>query len=100
RRAREVEEVIARRLVGLALEQVALVEAIERRLDDAGVLTRLDPLLQPLALRTAGDVHQRGHPVEGGEQLVVHRTRLDDPRPADDHRRSIAALPGFAFLTL
>ena len=68
RRARVVEEVVARRLVRRAFEIVALVEAIERRLDDAGILAVLDLLLQPVALGAAGDVDQRRQPVERGEQ--------------------------------
>ena len=81
RRAREIEEVVARRLLRLAFEVVALVEAVERGLDDAGVLAGLDLLLQPVALGPAGDVDQRGHPVERGKQLVLDRARLD-VRPA------------------
>ena len=35
-----------------------------------------------------------GHPVEGGEHFVLDRARLDDARPADDHRSAHAAFPG------
>ena len=43
---------------------------------------------------------KRRHPVEGGEQLVLDRARLDVARPADDHRRAVAAFPGLALLAL
>ena len=43
---------------------------------------------------------KRRHPVEGGEQLVLDRARLDVPRPADDHRSAVAAFPGLALLAL
>ena len=65
-----------------------------------GYLPGLDLLLQLVALGTAGDVDERGHPVEGGEQLVLDRARLDVPRPADDQRRAVAAFPGLALLAL
>ena len=65
-----------------------------------GIFALLDLLFQPIALLPAGDVDQCRHPVEGGEQLVLDRARLDVARPADDHRRAVAAFPGFAFLTL
>src|SRR4029453_3380275 len=93
-RSREIEEVITRRLVGLALEKIPLVEAVQRGLDDARVLALLDLLLQPVALWTTGDVLQRR------KQLAVYRPRLDDPGPADHHRGAVAAFPGLAFLTL
>ena len=99
RRAREVEEVVARRLVRLAFEVVALVYAIERGFDDARVLAGLDLLLQPVALRPAGDVNKRRQPVERGEQLVLDRPRLDVSRPADDARSAVAAFPCLALLT-
>ena len=78
RRAGIVEEVVARRLFRRAFEVVALVEAVERRLDDAGILAGLDLLLQPVALGAAGDVDERRQPVEGGEHFVLDRARLDD----------------------
>jgi hypothetical protein len=59
RRPRVVEEHFARRLVRCAFEIVALVEAVECRLDDAGVLAGLDLLLQVIALGPTGDVNER-----------------------------------------
>src|ERR1700675_4894338 len=55
-RAREIEEEVARRFVAGAFEVSALVEAVERGLDDAGVRTGLDLRLQPVALGPAGDI--------------------------------------------
>ena len=89
-----VEEDVARGLLGLSLQVVALIEAVERGLDDARVAAGLDLRLEAVALRAAGDVDERGQPVERGEDLVLHRARLDDARPADDHRRAHAAFPG------
>src|SRR5215467_12910424 len=100
RGTREVVEDVARRVRGLALEIVPLVEAIQRGLDDAGVLAGLDPLLQTVARGPAGNVDEGGHPVEGGEELVVHRARLDVAWPPDDAGGAIAALPGFTLLAL
>ena len=68
RRARVVEEDVARRFLGRAFQIVALVDAVERRLDDAGILAGLDLLLQVVALGPAGDVDERRQPVERGEQ--------------------------------
>src|SRR5262245_57249156 len=45
RRAREIEEVVARRLGRLAFEVVTLVDAIERGFDDARILATFDLLL-------------------------------------------------------
>ena len=50
-----------------------MVKAVERRLDDAGIFTGLDPLLQPVALGAARDIREGGHPVESGEQPVRAR---------------------------
>ena len=96
---REIEEDIARRLVGLAFEILALVDAVERRLDDARVFAFLDLLLQFIALGAAGDVDQRRQPVESGVQLVLDRAWLDVSRPTDDQRTAITAFPGLAFLS-
>ena len=90
---RVVQEAIARRLVGLASEIVDLVDTIERGLDDAGILTGLDLLLQPVAFGTAGDFNERGHPVKGREDIVQDRARLDVPRPADDGTERACRLP-------
>src|SRR6266436_2540700 len=49
-----VEEGVARRFLGLSLQVVALIDAIERRLDDPGIAAGLDPLLQSVALGAAG----------------------------------------------
>ena len=91
---------VARRIFRLAFEVVALIKAVERSLDKAGILARLDLLLQRVALGPACDVHQRGHPIEGGEHLILNRARPNDARPTDDHRGAIPALPGLAFLAL
>ena len=71
RRAGVVEEDVARRLLRLAFEVVALVDAVERGLDDAGILAGLDLLLQLVALGAAGDVDQRRQPVEGREHWFL-----------------------------
>ena len=78
----------------LTFEEVALVDAVECRLHDAGVLAGLDLLLQSVALRAAGDVDEGGHPVERGEDLVLDGAGPDDAWPADHHRGAHAALPG------
>ena len=49
---------------------VGLVDAVERRLDDARVRAGLDLLLQAVALGAAGDVDERGQPVERREDVV------------------------------
>jgi len=67
RRTREVVEDFPRRLVGLSRQVVDLIDAIERGLDDARVLARLDLFLEAVALRTTSGLHQRWQPVEGGE---------------------------------
>src|SRR5262249_61331293 len=51
-----VEEDLARRLLARAFQVGALIDAIERRLDDARILAGLDLLLQPIALGAARDV--------------------------------------------
>ena len=89
-----IEEHVARRLLGLASEIVDLVDAIERGLDDAGIFTLLDLLLQPVAFGTTSDLNERGHPVEGREDLVQDRAGLDVAWPADDGRSAHAAFPG------
>jgi hypothetical protein len=43
----------------------------ERRLDDPGILARLDLFLQRVALGTAGDVDEGRQPVEGGKDFGV-----------------------------
>ena len=59
RRPREIEEVVPRRFFRRAFEIGALVEAVERRLDDAGVLAVLDLRSQTVILGAAADVDQR-----------------------------------------
>ena len=71
-----------------------LVDAVERRFHDAGILAGLDLLLQSVALRAAGDVDEGRHPIERGEDVVLDRAGPDDARPADHHRGAHAALPG------
>ena len=70
-RAGIVEEDFARGLFGLSLQVVALIEAVERRLGDAGIGAGLDLFLESVALGAAGDVDERGKPVEGRENLVL-----------------------------
>src|SRR6266481_3331501 len=55
-----VEEGVARRFLGLSLQVVALIDAIERRLDDPGIAAGFDLLLQAVALGATGDVDERG----------------------------------------
>src|SRR5215510_10085653 len=98
RRSRVVEEVVARRFLRLAGQVVNLVDAIERGLDDTGILAGLDLLLQSVTFRTAGDLDEGWQPVEGREQLVLQRAGPDDAGPADHRWGAEAALPGFAFL--
>jgi hypothetical protein len=49
----------------LAFQVVTLVDAIERGLDDVGLLTGLDLLLQHFAFRPAGDVDVSGYASRG-----------------------------------
>jgi hypothetical protein len=62
-RAGVVEEDLARRFVR-AFEIGALIHAVERGLDDAGIASSLDLLLQRVAFRAARDVDQSRQPVE------------------------------------
>src|SRR5262249_58446521 len=90
---REVVEDVSRRFLRIAFEVIALIEAIERRFDDPGILAGLNLLLEPIALLSAGNVDKRRHPVEGREQLFLDCTRLDAPGPTANRRRPVAALP-------
>src|SRR5208337_5331755 len=76
----------------------ALVEAVERRLDDPGVLPRLDLLPQLIALGATGDVDERGQPVQRCKHFGPDLPWFDVPGPADDQRTAVATLPGLAFL--
>src|SRR6266511_904227 len=89
-----VEEGIARRLLRTSREVLGLVDAIERRLHDAGILAGLDPLLQFVSLGAARDVDKRGQPVERREDVVLDGAGSDDARPANDRRSAHAAFPG------
>ena len=84
RRTRVIEEVVPCRRFGLAFEIGKLVDAVELGLDDPGISTFLDLLAQIVALGPAGDFNKCRQPVEGREQLVLDRARLDVSRPADD----------------
>src|SRR4029450_8526723 len=75
-----VEEGIARRLLRTSREVLGLVDAIERRLHDAGILAGLDPFLQFVSLGAARDVDKRGQPVERREDLVLDRAGPDHAR--------------------
>ena len=89
-----VEEDVARRLFRLARQIVDLVDAVERRLDDArDTCPASICFVQPVALGAAGDVNERRQPVERGEDVVEDRARLDDARPANDARSSACRLP-------
>jgi hypothetical protein len=81
----------------LTLQEISLVYSVERSFDNTGILSGLDLLLQPASFWAAGDVHERGQPVERGEQLVDHRSGLDVPWPSNDAGRAVAAFLGFAF---
>src|SRR4030095_8190565 len=70
-RAGIVEEGVARGLLGLSLQVVALIDAVKRRLADPGVAAGFDPLLQAVSLGASRDVHERGQPVERGEDLAL-----------------------------
>ena len=59
-----------------------------------GYFPALDLLLQPVAFGTTRDLNERGHPVEGREDIVQDRARLDVAWPADNARRAHAAFPG------
>src|SRR5262245_49358051 len=95
RRARAgiVEVGIARGLFRTPREVLGLVDAIERRSHDAGILAGLDLLLERVALGSAGNVDERRQPVERGEDLLLDGPGPDDTRPADDQRRAHAAFP-------
>jgi hypothetical protein len=47
---------------------VGLVDTIERGLDNAGIITLLDLIFQPVAFWAAGDFNERGQPVERRER--------------------------------
>jgi len=75
-----------------------VVDTVERRLDDADTF-RLRSAASTHLLWAHGDVDQRRHPVEGGEQLVITVPGLDDP----GQRITIGGgsrFPGLAFLAL
>ena len=78
------------RPAGQALD---LVEPSSRGPDNAGISSGLDLFLQAVALRAAGDVDERRHPVEGGEHFVHDHARPDHARPAHDQWRTHAAFP-------
>ena len=78
RRARVVEEGVARRLLRFVREVIDLVDAIESRLDDPGIVAFLDLCLQFVALGASGDFDERGQPVERREDFLVDRSRLDN----------------------
>src|SRR5215208_2386276 len=71
-----------------------LVDAIELGLHDARIAAGHDPIVQCVALVSARDVDERGQPVERREDVVFHRARPDDARPADEERCAHAAFPG------
>src|SRR4029077_9176013 len=93
-------ERLARRLVGFAGKVVDLVDAGQRGLGEVRILAGLDLLVQLVALGASGDLRECGHPVEGREQLLVDRARLDVARPANDARCRVASLPCLALLAL
>ena len=93
-RTRVVVEDVACRLRRLARQIVDLVVAVEHRLDDAGIFAGLDLLVQLVALRSARNLNERRHPVEGREDVVEDRAGLNVTGPADDARCPHAAFPG------
>src|SRR4029450_4206856 len=95
-----IEECVARGLLALSLQVVALIDAVERGLDDARVAAALDLFLEAVALGPAGDVDERRQPVERREDLVLDRARLDVARPANDRRRAHAPFPRGHLLAL
>src|SRR5262249_30756790 len=95
-----VEERIARRLLRLAFHEVALVDTVERRLDDARILPGLDLLLQPVAFGSAGNVDECWQPIEGGEDVVLDRAWPNHAGPTDHHWGTHASLPGGQFPAL
>ena len=81
-RSRVVEEHVARRCRRSAFEVIALLDSVERRLDDARVLARLDLVPQTITLGPTSDVDESRQPVERGEELVMDCAGLDVTRPA------------------
>ena len=59
-----------------------------------GYLPALICVVQRVALGTASDLNERRHPVEGREDVVQDRARLNVTRPANDARSAHAAFPG------
>src|SRR4029077_8456873 len=97
--SRIVEEGVARRLLALTLQVVALVNAIQRCLDDALVLAGLDLLLEPVAPGPASDVNERRHPVQGREYLLQDCAWLDVFRPTNNTGSPHTAFPSREFST-
>src|SRR5262249_3185654 len=99
-RAREVIEIIARRVLRSTFEVLALIHTVKRRSDNTGVLAGLDLFLESFTFWSAGDVNECRYPIECGEQLVLDGPRLDVSWPSDHARSAVAALPCLSFLPL
>src|SRR5262249_4256903 len=67
-----VEESVARRLFRTTAKVFGLIDAIELGLDDARIGAGHDPLVQRIALVSAGDVDKRGQPVKRREDVVLN----------------------------
>jgi hypothetical protein len=72
---RRIEEEIARRIVRPAFKTGSLVEAVERRLDGAGILAGFN-LLQAIAPVTTGDVDRRRQSNQVPSQSTADRLHL------------------------
>src|SRR5215471_18494293 len=89
-RAAEIEQLAA---LGWAFagEEIHLVVTVQMVL--VGAIAELHPLQQLIGdVRVARRGHERGEPIEAGEDSVLDRARLDLPRPADDRGHAEAAL--------
>src|SRR4030095_13164244 len=88
-RATEVEEFLSRRR-RLAQQQIELVVAVQMIL--VGPATQVRTFKKLVGdVGIAGGGHERGKPIQGGEDAVLDRARLDLVRPADDSRGAKAA---------
>src|SRR5262249_61587208 len=95
RRAAKIEQLVA---LGWALagQQIRLIVTVQMVL--VGPLAELHALEQFISdVRVARGGHERGEPIEAGEDTVLDGARLDLSWPADNGGHAEAALPHRAF---
>ena len=95
----EVEDLAARRLFHLALEERQEVVAVEVVLEGlaAGRVSLKELLLH---IRNARGREERGHPILVGHDLVVDRAGLEHAGPTGEGGHAHTALPGRALLAV